>query len=323
MERFDADTFLRTQVAPHLAELEQLRLRALVLYLVGGLLVGAGVIGFAVQRDSAGFDRVVPSLVCAVPGLAILGFGRLAQSRRRTLFKQVVMKQLLGAAYPTLEYAPDHCISEALYRASGLFRRSYDRYTGDDYVSGRIGETDLSFSELHTEYKTETRDSKGRKTTHWHTIFRGIFFVADFHKHFAGTTYVLPDQAQRLLGDWLGQGLQGLASSHGEIVKLEDPRFEQAFVTYASDQQEARYILTPSLMERMLALRDRFGVPTHFSFVDASVHVAIATGGSHFEPGLWDSGVSRAQIEAHLSLIRSVLEIVEDLKLNTRIWTKS
>lgn len=317
MERFDADTFLRTRVAPHLAELERLRLRALVLYLVGGLLVASGVIGFA-----AGRQNVVLGLVGVVPGFAVLGFGGSAQSRRRRLFKQVVMKHLLGAAYPTLEYAPDACISESLYGASGLFRKSYDRYNGDDYVSGRIGETDLSFSELHTEYKTESRDSKGRKTTHWHTIFRGIFFAADFHKHFAGTTYVLPDRAQNLLGDWLGQGLQALASSHGEIVKLEDPRFEQAFVTYASDQQEARYILTPSLMERMLALRERFGVPTYFSFVDESVHVAIATEGGHFEPTLWDSGVSREQIEAHLALIRSVVEIVEDLKLNTRIWTK-
>jgi hypothetical protein len=318
VQTLDAEAFVQSRAAPHLAEMERLRRRALLLYFVGGAaaVLGVVVLGGGSQGPS------VPGFACLLVGFALLFLGASAQSKRHGTFKQVVLKQLLAAACPSLEYAPDACIPESLYRSSGLFRTSYDRYQGDDHVSGRIGSTDICFSELHTEYKTETKDSEGRKSTHWHTIFCGIFFVADFHKHFAGATFVLPDTAQGLLGPWLGQGLQALTSSHGEIVKLEDPRFEQAFVTYSSDQQEARYILSPSLMERMLELRDRFDVSTHFSFIDGRVHVALETGGSHFEPSLWRTGVSREELDIHLGLIRALVGIVEDLDLNQRIWTK-
>lgn len=317
MEAFDVDTFLRTRVAPHLEELGRLRTRALLLYVasIGLLVFSIGV--FLGARDAWPLPGIAGMAMAAVTLL----FGASAQSELRRTFKQVVMRQLLAAAYPGLRYDPDACISESLYEASGIFQKSYDSYEGDDFVSGRVGETDVCFSELHTQYKTVTRDSKGNTTTHWHTIFRGILFRADFHKHFAGTTFVLPDHAQGLLGDWLGQGLQALTASHGGLVKLEDPRFEQVFVTYASDQQEARYILTPSLMERMLELRARFGVATSFSFVDGCVHVALATGQAHFEPSLWSSYTTDG-VRKHLSLIRAVLGIVEDLSLNQRIWTK-
>ena len=41
-------------------------------------------------------------------------------------------------------------------------------------------------------------------------------------------------------------------SSHGELVKLEDPEFEKSFVVYSGNQTEARYILSTSLMRRIL-----------------------------------------------------------------------
>lgn len=51
-----------------------------------------------------------------------------------------------------------------------------------------VGSTSIEFSQVHAEYKTETthRDDDGHETTdeHWHTIFQGIFFIADFNKDF-------------------------------------------------------------------------------------------------------------------------------------------
>lgn len=51
-------------------------------------------------------------------------------------------------------------------------------------------------------------------------------------------------------------------------VKLEDPVFEREWEVYATDQIEARYILTPALMERMLEIKRRFGGKSiEFSFL--------------------------------------------------------
>ncbi len=58
---------------------------------------------------------------------------------------------------------------------------------------------------------------------------------------------MLPDFAEKLLGKF-GQKFQK-SFTHGKLVKLENPEFEKEFVVYSSGQQEARYILTPVMME--------------------------------------------------------------------------
>ena len=44
-------------------------------------------------------------------------------------------------------------------------------------------------------------------------------------------------------------------SESGKLVKLENVEFEKQFAVYSTDQLEARYILTPQLMERLLAVQ--------------------------------------------------------------------
>ena len=49
----------------------------------------------------------------------------------------------------------------------------------------------------------------------------------------------------------IGQKLQSFttAFSKRQLIKLEDPEFEKLFAVYGDDQIEARYILTPALMQ--------------------------------------------------------------------------
>ena len=179
----------------------------------------------------------------------------------------------------------------------------------------------MKFSEMHAEYKTETTDSKGRRHTQWHTIFKGLFFIGDFNKHFSGKTVVLPDTAERLFG-LLGKTLQSVFKHSGELIKLEDPEFEKHFVVYGSDQVEARYILSTSLMKRITDFRSKHGKPVYVSFVRSCVHVAVTTGKNMFEPRILRSLLDFEMAEDYLEDLEFALGIVEDLNLNTRIWTK-
>src|SRR5690606_28612315 len=160
-----------------------------------------------------------------------------------------------------------------------------DRYSYEDSFSGVVGATSFRFSEVHAEYKTTTTDSKGNTRTQWHTICRGIFFVADLNKHFQGQTFVLPDTAEPALGG-CSRGLQSLSSAidsrPGELVQMEDPTFERLFAVYSTDQVEARYILSPSLMERLVALRNDVGDKMAVSFVDSCIFIAIPTTKNRF-----------------------------------------
>ena len=235
-------------------------------------------------------------------------------------FKQQVIRQIIHFIDDTLTYSASDCISRDRFEECGIFRTYIDRYRGDDLVTGKIGSTDMKFSEVHAEYKTTTTDSKGRTQTHWHTIFKGLLFSADFNKHFSVSTYVLTDRAEKLFGSF-GTKFQKF-SGHGDLVKLEDPEFEKSFVVYSSDQTEARYILSTSLMKRILDYKIKSKKNIQLSFVSSRLFVAVPYGKDLFEPKLFGEITDFESVEEYYNDLKLVLALIEDLNLNTRIWTK-
>ena len=203
---------------------------------------------------------------------------------------------------------------------SQIFLTHPDRYKCEDYVSGKIGETFIEFSEVHSEYKTETTDSKGNHHTEWHNIFMGLFFVAEFNKNFSGTTVVLPDLAEKTFG-FLGKIFQSWnLTRKGQLIKLEDPEFEKLFVVYGDDQITARYILTPGLMQRLVEFRNRFNNTVYLSFKDSKVYVAVSINRNLFEPRIFRSNEDFALIKDYFDNLDLAGRIIEELNLNTRIW---
>jgi len=264
---------------------------------------------------------IVTSVVISVAFLIYFVYQTSKQKKSyRENFKSGVVAELVKLINPDWQYMFDYCMSQESYQQSGLFPHHYDRYDGDDFVTGKIEKTDFQFSELHTQYKQVTYGSKGQRHEHWVTIFRGLFMHADFNKNFSGITYVLPDTAERLLGS-LGQSFQKL-SGRGQLVKLENPEFEKLFVVYGSDQVESRYILTPTMMEAMVNLYRRFGGEIYFSFVGSRVYFANSFSEALFEPNIFRSGINFSDIKEMFDLFEMITVLIQELNLNTRIWTK-
>ncbi|CUU37391.1 Protein of unknown function (DUF3137) [Armatimonadetes bacterium GXS] len=289
---------------------------------IGGLLT----LGLALAFQSGW--SLVPLVIALI--VILVAYAQRADEWRKA-FKTRVMASLIKAVNPELNYHPQACITRAEYETSLLFHNAPDpdRYRGEDLIEGRVGQTDIRLSELHTEYKTVSYDSKGRRQEHWHTIFRGLFITADFHKDFHGITLVFPDPEQQLLGRF-GQWLQGLSAKignqPGELVKLEDPEFERMFKVYSTDQIEARYILTPSLMARIVDFAKKTRASIRLSFVNSRLYLAIPTWHNYFEPpSLFAPAYTLAKSETlqrYLAELAFALSVVDELNLNTRIWGK-
>ena len=236
-------------------------------------------------------------------------------------FKEKIIQLIVKFIDPSLEYESAGFIAECVFMGSQIFKISPDRYRGDDFVSGVLGKTQISFSELHAEYKTETRDSQGRTQTQWHTIFKGLFVIADFNKNFQGTTVVLPDTAERLFGH-LGKMLQSWNIMRGQLIQLEDPEFEKLFAVYGDNQVEARYILSTSLMKRIVDFKKKSGRQIYLSFVGSKVFVAISYIRNLFEPRVFRTLLDFAPMQEYFGDLELALGVVDDLNLNTRIWSK-
>ena len=106
-----------------------------------------------------------------------------------------------------------------------------------------------------------------------------------------------------------------------EKVKLESLEFENKFIVYSSDQVEARYILTPSFMERLVNLQDLMGDRTSYSFVDTNVYVAIPISDELFEPSVFSEN-DYNRLGDYYNTVHIVFDIIDELNLNLRIWNK-
>ena len=229
-------------------------------------------------------------------------------------FKQQILRRFIALIDPTFSYDPEFSVPESDYLESELFKKAHERYRGEDCVSGRIGDTELTFSEVHTTY---TRGSGRNKQTV--TVFRGLFAVADFHRNFQGSIYILPDMAESMLGTW-GQDLQAMNPTHGQLVRLEDPEFEQYFVVYASNQISSRYILSTSMMQRITEFRKRAGVKVSMAFKQSKVYIAVHHNRDLFEPSLLKSLEDTSTLEGYMDELELFMGIVDDLNLNLNIW---
>jgi len=237
----------------------------------------------------------------------------------RLNFKNNIVLKITAFVDENLVYTPDGFVSREEFTNSGIFQKYCNSFTGEDHFKGKIGKTAIEFSEVVGRHKTTTGTGSKRKEQYT-TIFKGVFFVADFNKNFNGYTLVLPDTAEKMLGKF-GQNLQAF-SSKGELIKLEDPEFEKEFCVYASDQVEARYILSPSLMQRIVEFKRKWDTKVYLSFRDSKVYIAIKMNKNLFETRLFKSIVDYQFMEENVRFLILLTGIVEDLNLNTRIWTK-
>ena len=233
-------------------------------------------------------------------------------------FKDKIIAPLIEEIDTNLNYSASQHISQKLFRDSKIFNSRIDRFGGNDFVHGKIDDVSIEFSDIHAEKRH--KNSKGKDN--WSTIFQGLFIVAEFHKNFKGHTVILPDTAQSTFGDLIGGWLQSKNASREELVKMDNPEFEKAFVVYASDQIEARYILSHTLMDKLLHFKKRSKHPIYISFIRESIHMAIEYNKDLFEPSIFHSLLDYKIAMEYVQTLHLCIGIIDELKLNQKLWSK-
>ena len=217
-----------------------------------------------------------------------------------------------------LNYNSSLHVSQRIVQNSKLFTSDIDRMNGNDFVKGKIDEVAIQFSDIHAEQKHE--NSKGKDN--WSTIFQGLFIVCEFNKHFHGQTVILPDTAQNKFGNIIGNWLQSKNMNRDELVKMDNTEFEKEFVVYSSDQIEARYILSHSIMEKLLIFKKRSKHPVYVSFIGESIHLAIEYNKDLFEPSIFRSLLDYKIAMEYVQTLHLAIGIIKELKLNEKLWSK-
>ncbi|MBQ4912829.1 DUF3137 domain-containing protein [Maribacter sp. MMG018] len=139
--------------------------------------------------------------------------------------------------------------------------------------------------------------------------FRGMFCWLRFKKKLNGHTVVLSKNQMTKL-----DRLASFNFKEEQEIHLEDPRFTSKFMVYGTDQVEARYVLSASIMEKIVALKEEFDRPISMSFQNRQMYMAVknANGLFSFPSGKLDS---IKLVEELANDIETALEISEELKL--------
>ncbi len=237
-------------------------------------------------------------------------------------YKSRIIPRIVKSLDSQLNYDHSSGIHSSTFEDTELFTTEPDRYKTEDLVSGKYGATFLQMAEIDAEERRTRRDSDGDTETYYVTIFKGILLIADFHKHFQGRTFIFPDNAEKLLGNF-GRFFQKMGGRSGtRLLRLEDPDFEKAFAAYSTDEVEARYILSTAMMRRLLDMQQRFGKDVRIGFKDSSLILAVPHTDSFLDPSTSLPATDTTQIRDMLFHLSHFLKTIEELDLNTRIWTK-
>jgi hypothetical protein len=75
-------------------------------------------------------------------------------------------------------------------------------------------------------------------------------------------------------------------------------------------------------MQKITALKNRFSNDVYLAFRKGNLHIGISNSKDFFAPNLFGNIDDYETIEKHYLLIKNLLDIADELGLNTRIWTK-
>jgi len=284
----------------------------------------ASAIGKFYLGDNFGFFTFI-KWTGAIFGIIFLALTASSLSKKEIQFAQQIKAEILPLmatfVQKSTKYDSKKYVLQTFFEQSKLFNiTNIWKYEGSNLISGSYESVNFEFSQLFVQEREE-RNSGGKTDVRINDLFKGIFYHANFNKKFKGKTLIKPDISRKIFGELFGEMLNAsLGFDNTHLVQLEDVEFEKEFAVYSTDQIEARYILTPSFMERLLKLRREIGQDIYISFSENKIFLTLPSSMDLLSPMVLKKINEQDCIEPIFNLIKLLLEMAGELHLNVKIW---
>ncbi len=151
--------------------------------------------------------------------------------------------------------------------------------------------------------------------------FKGLIIKLEFPKSLSGRTLVLQNSWEQKFS-FANRTLQTFNNEEKNVVDLTDTNFNKKFTVYSSDQVEARYILTPTFMEKISEWQEELKRPLFLSFNEQCLYMAIIDHEGIFEIPLSRSALDPANIEKPFNDLKIFSKMIEEFNTDKKIWYK-
>jgi hypothetical protein len=243
-------------------------------------------------------------------GLAAVGAGVWAYAPRAAAIRQT--KEGINAALASalgLNYAHDTLPTPGFERAQA-FRMvpTFHQSSFEDLWHGDIAGRAFAMHEAELKQRRSTG-----KSTHYVTVFRGPVMTIACDRQFHGTTLVERANKHRKFGFFGEKDELDIADLNLTKVDMVHPGFEDEFSIYTTDQVEARYLVHPTYVERLIALEQAFaGKKIRTLFHGGELTVVLETE-NMFESGGMDAARDRELVETCVGQFMSMAELAGTL----------
>ncbi|HIZ88877.1 MAG TPA: DUF3137 domain-containing protein [Candidatus Mucispirillum faecigallinarum] len=289
------------------AEKRKINIIYTTIIVTGLVVMGYFLFIYDVRRDTAEIIRNIGGAI-----LIILYIRQKRLTRRLDAkFKQSVIPEMIKTVNPNLTYNAGVGHSEDEFMKTEIYTGSIDDFYSSDLVEGNIDKTHLKISFIAASVKQKTG-----KSTMLVPVFEGTLVTLDFNKYFTGKTKIYTK-------DFIAK-FEGLMNSFGdeyEKINLENADFNDKFIVYTTDVQQAFYILSPNLIEKIMEIQSFNGTSRNMDvlFIDNRLYITFED--VHFlDMNKADNYTE--QIALFQSEIKYFINMVEILELNNRIWSK-
>lgn len=237
--------------------------------------------------------------ICSIAGAVCFGLKKKFENEIKQKIMPYVCK-CLG----DLKWKYAQCSFEQLLCKSGIIDR-YNRVSYDDSFTGIYKDINYEICETSFYYKTGTgKNSSTRR------VFKGVMIKLDMNKSFTGNTVIRPDTLKH-----------ASPAANLKHTTLEDVVFEKKFDVFTDDEVEARYLITPSFMERLNNMKTAFSADrVSCAFYDKYLLVGLHTSKDLFSICSLKEPVNDGkQFFTMFEEILSIIKLIDHFKLNQKI----
>ena len=288
------------EAAPILKKYEKERKTKLIIFVIVSVIIFI-LAAYSTYAAFIRFDdeivRILYSVIVFMLVLAILML-HIMKKHFSNKVKENIMP-LLCKCLGNIHWTKNHKLSGLIYIESCLL----PYFDSSCYDDSFYGEFDGVKFEIQEPYLSKGH-GKGSKT-----IFDGVIIKMEMNKKFKGRTVIKKDSPLHIS-----------PSEHLRHTVLEDVKFEKKFDVFTNDEVEARYLITPSFMERINNLAVSFNASFYScAFYKGDIFIALETNEDLFSIG--SLFVPADDIKQYSKLcfeIISIISLIDYFKLNEK-----
>ena len=208
------------------------------------------------------------------------------------------------SCFEKLKWSEGSYDKEDLFKKSNLICEEYSYSSYDDIFKGEY--KSITYEIIEAEFiKEEGRRRKTKKC-----IYSGVIIKLDMNKRFKGNTVIKPDTFMHIS-----------PISSLRHTTLEDVNFEKKFDVFTNDEVEARYLITPTFMERLKNMKVSFlASKVECAFYDNYLLIGLHTNKDLFSVGSLINRVNDSkQFFKMFEEILSIVKLIDYFKLDQKI----